>query len=110
MRVPNGIAAKNGKRMAKENIDTINIKCHDLKHQIRALRENDSSVSFSLTINGVPVTFTQSGDPTVTTVETDKITLNSEADLMFGQRLCIVPDPDSTVSVSGLTLPGEQTA
>ena len=77
---------------------------------ITAVRENDSSVSFSLTINGVPVTFTQSGDPTVTTVETDKITLNSEADMMFGQRLCIVPDPDSTVSVSGLTLPGEQTA
>lgn len=77
---------------------------------ITAVRENDSSVSFSLTINGVPVTFTQSGDPTVTTVETDKITLNSEADMMFGQRLCIVPDPDSTVSVSGLTLPEEQTA
>ena len=77
---------------------------------ITAVRENDSSVSFSLTINGVPVTFTQSGDPTVTTVETDKITLNSEADMMFGQRLCIVPAPDSTVSVSGLTLPGEQTA
>ena len=29
-------------RMTKENIDTINIKCHDLKHQIRALRENAS--------------------------------------------------------------------
>ncbi len=77
---------------------------------ITAVRENDSSVSFSLTINGVPVTFTQSGDPTVTTVETDKITLNSKANMMFGQRLCIVPDTDSTVSVSGLTLPGEQTA
>ena len=29
-------------RMSKENIDLINIKCHDLKHQIKALRENAS--------------------------------------------------------------------
>lgn len=29
-------------RMTKENIDLINIKCHDLKHQIHALRENAS--------------------------------------------------------------------
>lgn len=29
-------------RLSKENIDLINIKCHDLKHQIQALRENAS--------------------------------------------------------------------
>jgi hypothetical protein len=29
-------------RLTKENIDLINIKCHDLKHQIKALRENAS--------------------------------------------------------------------
>ena len=29
-------------RMTKENIDVINMKCHDLKHQIHALRENSS--------------------------------------------------------------------
>lgn len=29
-------------RMTKENIDLINVKCHDLKHQIQALRENAS--------------------------------------------------------------------
>ena len=29
-------------RLSKENIDLINIKCHDLKHQIKALRENAS--------------------------------------------------------------------
>ncbi len=30
-------------RMTKENIDIINIKCHDLKHQIRALGSNASA-------------------------------------------------------------------
>ncbi len=29
-------------KLTKENIDLINIKCHDLKHQIKALRENAS--------------------------------------------------------------------
>ncbi len=29
-------------RLTKENIDLINVKCHDLKHQIQALRENAS--------------------------------------------------------------------
>lgn len=29
-------------RLTKENIELINIKCHDLKHQIKALRENAS--------------------------------------------------------------------
>ena len=29
-------------RLTKENIDLINIKCHDLKHQIQALRQNAS--------------------------------------------------------------------
>lgn len=33
-------------RLSKENIDLINIKCHDLKHQLRALRENASESNF----------------------------------------------------------------
>lgn len=32
-------------KMSRENIEAINIKCHDLKHQIRELREGGATVS-----------------------------------------------------------------
>lgn len=32
-------------QMSRENIEAINIKCHDLKHQIRALASGDAAVS-----------------------------------------------------------------
>ena len=32
-------------RLSRENIEAINIKCHDLKHQIRALASGDATVS-----------------------------------------------------------------
>lgn len=32
-------------QMSRENIEAINIKCHDLKHQIRALASGDATVS-----------------------------------------------------------------
>lgn len=32
-------------KMSRENIEAINIKCHDLKHQIRELREGGAAVS-----------------------------------------------------------------
>lgn len=63
-------------RLVKENIDAINIKCHDLKHQIRHLRETGQvesayldSLEQSVSIYNSAI---QTGNETLDVVLTDK--------------------------------------
>ena len=82
---------------------------------ITAVRVADLSIKFKIAINGEEVVFTQVGESqqvenangemvAITKVADNWIQFNSP-EYMYGQRLCIVPQADSSVSIYDLVLP-----
>lgn len=72
---------------------------------VKAVRTGDNSLKYSLTINGTAVEFAAEDGLAESKVDGSEITLNSSSGNMFGQRICIVPETGSVVTVSGLELP-----
>lgn len=47
------IAGAKERKLSKENIEAINRKCHDLKYQIAALKQEGSSAEYQATLDGI---------------------------------------------------------
>ena len=75
---------------------------------ITAVRLDDDSIKFRISIDGTEVAFTQIGTPEVTESADGWVTLNSPSGNMHGQRLCIVPDAGTMVKIYDCTTPSSQ--